>query len=141
MGAIADNDEGKKAQEAPVDATADTPIDQEPEKPADAPAKDSSGIPIKVTIVCSGGTVNIRRGNGTSFPRITAVKDGTVFGYIATAANGWHAVLLDSEIGWVSGKVFQTQFIIIAPSSMLPPHFVFPEWGVFFLALWMCGFR
>ena len=104
MGAIADNDEGKKAQEDFVEAPADMPIDLEPENPADAPTDESSDVPTSVTIVCSGGTVNIRRGNGTSFPRITAVKDGTVFGYIATAANGWHAVLLDNEIGWGSGK-------------------------------------
>ena len=104
MGAIADNDEGKKSQEVPVEAHSDSPVDQEPEKPTDGPTENLSYIPTKVTIVCSGGTVNIRRGNGTSFPRITAVKDGAIFGYIATAANGWHAILLDSEIGWVSGK-------------------------------------
>ena len=57
-----------------------------------------------VTIVCGDGTVNIRMGNSTDFARITAVKNGARFPYIATAANGWHAVLLESQIGWVSGK-------------------------------------
>ena len=100
MAAIADDDEGKKAQETPIETSESTPAEQEPKKATEA----LSEVPIKVTIICSGGNVNIRKGNGTSFPRITAVKDGTVFAYIATAANGWHAVLLDSEIGWVSGK-------------------------------------
>ena len=58
----------------------------------------------KVKIVCNNGTVNIRVGNGTDYARITAVPDGTVFEHIATAANGWHAVKVGSQVGWVSGK-------------------------------------
>ena len=49
-------------------------------------------------------TVNIRVGNGTDYARITAVPDGTVFEHIAIAVNGWHAVKVGSQIGWVSGK-------------------------------------
>ena len=92
MGAVADDDEGKKVQEQHVENQS------EEEKPVDGVA-----APM-VTIVCGDGTVNIRVGNSTGFARITAVKNGTRFPYIATAANGWHAVLLDSQIGWVSGK-------------------------------------
>ena len=58
----------------------------------------------KVKSVCNSGTVNIRVGNGTDYGRITAVADGTVFEHVATAANGWHAVKVGSQIGWVSGK-------------------------------------
>ena len=58
----------------------------------------------RVKIVCNSGTVNIRVGNGTDYGRITAVPDGTVFEHIATAANGWHAVKVGSQVGWVSGK-------------------------------------
>ena len=43
-------------------------------------------------------------GNGTDYTRITAVPDGTVFEHIAIAVNGWHAVKVGSQIGWVSGK-------------------------------------
>ena len=35
---------------------------------------------------------------------ITAVPDGIIFEHIATAANGWHAVIVGSRVGWVSGK-------------------------------------
>ncbi len=35
---------------------------------------------------------------------ITAVPDGTVFEHIATADNGWYAVKVGSQVGWVSGK-------------------------------------
>ncbi len=92
MGAVADDDEGRKAQEPNTQ-----PVE---EKPSDSASPNEP----RVTIVCSEGTVNIRVGNGTGFARITAVKNGTVLPYIATAANGWHAVLLDSQVGWVSGN-------------------------------------
>lgn len=59
---------------------------------------------IRVTIRSSGGKVNIRTGNGTSYSRITAVADGTVLEYVATALNGWQAVKIGSQVGWVSGE-------------------------------------
>lgn len=59
---------------------------------------------IRVTIRSSGGKVNIRAGNGTSYSRITAVADGTVLEYVATALNGWQAVKIGSQVGWVSGE-------------------------------------
>lgn len=33
-----------------------------------------------------------------------SVKDGTELEWIATAQNGWHAVKVGSQVGWVSGK-------------------------------------
>ena len=85
MAAVADNDVGQRTEPDP---------EPEPEQP--------SGT--KVKIVCDNGTVNIRVGNGTEYSRITAVPDGTVFDYVATAANSWHAVVVGSQVGWVSGK-------------------------------------
>ena len=43
-------------------------------------------------------------GNGTEYSRITSVPDGTECEWIATAQNGWHAVKIGSQVGWVSGK-------------------------------------
>ena len=85
MAAVADNDVVQQTQPEP---------EPEPEHP----------FGTKVKIVCNSGTVNIRVGNGTDYGRITAVADGTVFEHVATAANGWHAVKVGSQIGWVSGK-------------------------------------
>ena len=99
MGAVADDDAGKAAQST----TPDQPV-TEPVETVTEPSSPVATAPSKVVIVCSSGTVNIRKGNSTAFSRITAVKNGTVFGYIATAANGWHAILLENEIGWVSGN-------------------------------------
>ena len=83
MAAVADNDVGQR-----------TEPDPEPEQ----------SVGTKVKIVCNNGTVNIRVGNGTDYGRISAVTDGTEFEYVATAANGWHAVKIGSQVGWVSGK-------------------------------------
>ena len=52
----------------------------------------------------SGGSVNIRKGNGTNYGRITTVKSGAKFEYVATAENGWNAIVYDKQVAWVSGK-------------------------------------
>ncbi len=35
---------------------------------------------------------------------ITAVENGTILSYVATAANGWHAIVVGDKVGWVSGE-------------------------------------
>ena len=55
-------------------------------------------------IVSAGGKVNVRCGNGITFSRITSVKNGTAFEWIATAQNGWHAIVVNGQVGWVSGQ-------------------------------------
>ena len=62
----------------------------------------------QVRIVCASGSVNIRVGNDTKYSRITSVKDGATFEWIATAEeNGWHAIVVNAQVGWVSGKYSQ----------------------------------
>lgn len=78
MDAVADDDEGK------TDSAPDTEATEEV-----APAVK------QVRIVCVSGSVNIRVGNDTKYGRITSVKDGTTFEWIATAENGWHAIVVD----------------------------------------------
>ena len=74
---------------------------KEPAEP-DEPEKPS--VVKLVRIVCSNGSVNIRVGNGMQYDRITAAKDGASFEWVATAENGWHAVVVNGRVGWVSGK-------------------------------------
>ena len=73
-----------------------TPSDEQPEE--------SRPVNTTVVIVSGGGKVNVRTGNGTNFGRIAAVAPGTTYEYVATAANGWNAVVIGSKVGWVSGK-------------------------------------
>jgi hypothetical protein len=96
MDAVADDDEGKKDWEP--EECPDTPT--EPEVPAEPK-------PVGTTVVIvaeGGGKVNVRVGNDTSYKRITTVHAGTTFEYVATAANGWNAVVAAGQVGWVSGK-------------------------------------
>ena len=91
MAAVAENDVGQQAM-----------METQPEPEQEQPMTGEKAI--RVTIHSSGGNVNIRTGNGTSYSRITAVAPGTTLEFIATAVNGWHAVKIGSQVGWVSGE-------------------------------------
>ncbi len=93
MAACAELEEGKKAQKST--AAQDT-WDQKEE---------ARQISIQITVVSADGNpVTIRNGNGSGFERVTEVSPGTRLQYIASAVNGWHAVLVGSQVGWISGK-------------------------------------
>jgi peptidoglycan hydrolase-like protein with peptidoglycan-binding domain len=99
-------DEGKPGEGTPTvepPITADEPI--EPQTPA-MPSSDVPPPQVFITTT-SSGKVNIREGNGTSYARITTVPSGTTFEYIATASNGWNAVIVGAKVGWVSGQYSQ----------------------------------
>ena len=89
MAAIADHDVGQN---------------DEPEPEPDPDPTPAPSTTKNVTITCDNGTVNIRVGNDTKYAQITAVKSGTVLPWVATAENGWHAVVVSDRVGWVSGK-------------------------------------
>ena len=55
-------------------------------------------------IVPKTGLSRVRTGNGTSCSRITAAAPGTTLEYAASAFNGWQAVKIGSQVGWVSGE-------------------------------------
>ena len=42
--------------------------------------------------------------NLNAYDRITAVQNGASLEWVATAENGWHAVVVNARVGWVSGK-------------------------------------
>lgn len=78
-----------------------TPAQPTPEPPQDAPE-----TPEKRVIVTNpkGRKVNIRQGNGTAFSSVALLSPGTVLEYVATAANGWHAVVYKKCVAWISGE-------------------------------------
>ena len=91
MAAVAEDDAGQQAMS-----------DTQPEPVQELPV--TGQTTIRVLIKSSGGKVNIRTGNGTSYSRITAVAPGITLEYLASAFNGWHAVKIGSQVGWVSGE-------------------------------------
>ena len=52
----------------------------------------------------TGLNVNVRKGNGTQYARIVILPCGTKLEYVATAENGWHAVVVNDQVGWISGN-------------------------------------
>ena len=74
-----------------------------PENPTVEEPVITAGPQVEI-IAQEGGKVNIRVGNSTAYARITTVAAGTRFPYIAIAENGWMAVVVGAQIGWVSGK-------------------------------------
>ncbi len=56
------------------------------------------------TVTITGRRVNLRCGNGTNYALLRTVSAGECFEYVATAANGWLAVVDGDRVVWVSGK-------------------------------------
>jgi peptidoglycan hydrolase-like protein with peptidoglycan-binding domain len=113
---LGDGTEAKPGDSTPTTeplTDAEEPIAPQPsdELSPDTPSADtpSSDVPPPQVFIttASGSKVNIREGNGTSYARITTVPSGTTFEYIATASNGWHAVIVGAKVGWVSGQYSQ----------------------------------
>lgn len=98
----ADAEYGPLTHAALMDAIADHDASLPDNDAVEEPEEEST---VKmVEIVSEGGNVNVRSGNGTQYSRISSVKPGSRFEYIATAPNGWHAIKLSDSVGWVSGK-------------------------------------
>ena len=103
-----DGEYGEKTHAALIDAVADDDVGAG-ETETDEDEKPEVPKPIGTTVIIMGtnSRVNIRTGNGTNYARISTVNSGTTFDHIATARNGWHAVVIGAQIGWVSGKYSQ----------------------------------
>ena len=89
--------------DAAADAEEDGAADDEPDIEPDQESSEPIESGARVKIVSEGGKVNIRVGNGTQYERITSAQPGTMFAHVATAYNGWHAVVVGARVGWVSG--------------------------------------
>ena len=57
-----------------------------------------------VILATEDGSVNVRAGNGTQYAILRSARAGDTFNYVATASNGWNAVEIDGQVGWVSGR-------------------------------------
>lgn len=101
-GLEADGKYGDKTHAALMDTVADD--DGQPDTPEQSAPEEPTPVGTMVVIVSEGGKVNVRCSNGITFSRITSVKNGTAFEWIATAQNGWHAIVVNGQVGWMSGQ-------------------------------------
>ena len=74
-----------------------------------AKATESTETSTGKRITITGNSVNIRLGNSTAFGVIACVDKGTSYEYVATADNGWNAVVVGDKVGWVSGKYSEAE--------------------------------
>ena len=102
-GLEADGKYGDKTHVALMDAVADD--DGQPETPEPPVTDEPALVGTTVVIASDGGKVNVRCGNGTEYERLSTVAPGSTFPLVATAQNGWHAIVIGSRVGWVSGKL------------------------------------
>ena len=86
-----------------MDAVADD--DARPKVPEQPVSDEPDPVGTTVVIVSEGGKVNVRCGNGMEYECLSAVAPGSTFPLVATAANGWHAIVIGSRVGLVSGKL------------------------------------
>lgn len=95
LGLMVDGKYGEKSHAALMSVLA------EMEDPEDAETEIVEPKCVEIT----GGSVNVRSGAGTQHEIITRVHKGDLCVWRATAANGWHAVILPGgREGWVSPK-------------------------------------
>lgn len=71
---------------------------------ADTPAGPEEPKPLGTMVAITCGSVYVRVGNGTNCRVITTASAGMTFDHVATARNGWNAIVINGQVGWVSGK-------------------------------------
>lgn len=98
-----DGEYGPLSHQAMMSALADLTPDPDPAEDTTKPEND------KLTV--TGGSVRVRKGDNTTYAIITTVfKDAQLTpvrdenGKPIKSANGWYAVVMSEEIGWISGK-------------------------------------
>lgn len=71
------------------------------------PDDENTSAARKVIITASGEGVSIRAGNNDSYGLIVTAQNDASYEWVATAENGWHAVVLENQVGWVPGQYSQ----------------------------------
>ena len=64
----------------------------------------NSQIPAGKHVRVTTDRVNVRTGNGKNFQAIIQVNKDTVYEWVATSENKWHAVKLAKQVAWISGE-------------------------------------
>lgn len=78
----------------------------------------------------TSNSVNTSPWQWAQFDHVTSRVLGTKMEYVATAENGWNAVVIGNQVGWVSGNY--SKVICASPVVSLhavQPAFFFP-WSV-----------
>lgn len=96
----------------PVKNTENRPIQDPPELitiPEIEPPPEAPEAPEtkRKLIVTAAEELPVRCGNSADYARITTVSPNALLDYVATAENGWHAVIVGAQVGWIDGSFAQ----------------------------------
>lgn len=83
------------------DGTTTTPETQTPTTPA--PADNGSNVSGTAVVTTSGGSLNLRKGAGTSYDKITTIPNGATVSLLEKSGN-WYKVNYNGTVGWVDGS-------------------------------------
>ena len=75
----------------------------------DEDESDAAPAEPKQHVRVTGGTVYVRSGPGTEYGILLVVKKGAMLDHVATAANGWHAIVAGGVSGWIGPKYTEVQ--------------------------------
>ena len=60
-------------------------------------------IPVKLLQI-KDDNVPVMNGKGTQYTLTTTVSTSVTFPFVATRDNGWQAIVVGGQVGWVAGK-------------------------------------
>lgn len=96
--------QAESAQENAANEEALEALDEmQAELEAAADAEEDTSVTETVTMVATGGTINVRTGPGTSYDRITQVATGKQVEVISEQ-DGWYQVVFGATTGWLLGE-------------------------------------
>lgn len=76
---------------------------------ADSSSSGESAADAGKQVVVTASSVNLRTGNGKQYTRLTALPQGTALEWVATAENGWYAVVYKKQVAWLDGQFAQVR--------------------------------
>lgn len=106
---IVSGETGRSSSESPETSDVAIPIRVSEIEPL-PDEKVAPPAPLPLLTVVSEQSAAIRIGNAPDFALLTFAPPGSSFDCIATAANGWHAIPIGGQIGWISDSASRIDF-------------------------------
>lgn len=98
---------GEVEEELPVED--ESQPDETPKAEEKEEEQNNSSYAEKKAYIVKPSTWNVRTGNGKDYEVIKSVPSGSSFPYVATAVNGWVAVEVEGQIGWITPEAVEVR--------------------------------
>jgi lysozyme len=98
---------GEVEEELPVED--ESQPDETPKAEEKEEEQNNSSYTEKKAYIAKPSAWNIRTGNGKDYEVIKSAPSGSFFPYVATAVNGWVAVEVEGQIGWITPEAVEVR--------------------------------